>query len=82
MKTIKELINMSKEERFLEIFYFVTEEIKTKSQLETVKQALTGEQNSIVTAYTEAFRISELCQKAYINMHQSACLIDMAKITK
>jgi hypothetical protein len=82
MKTIKELINLSKEERFLEIFNYVTKEIKTNGELIIVKQALTGEQNKIIIGYEPAFIISELCQKGYINMHQSSCLIDMAKINK
>jgi len=80
MKTYNELARMTKEERFNEVFGFVTTGIKNNAVLEVVKDALLGIQSEDVMFLTEAKTISELCAKGFISAKQSDCLIEMAKV--
>ena len=80
MKTYNELTKVTKEERFNEIFVFVTTQIKNTAVLEVVKDALLGIQSEDVMILNETKIISELCAKAYISAKQSDCLIELSKV--
>ena len=80
MKTYNELARMTKEERFNEVFVFVTTGIKNNTVLEVVKDSLLGIQSEDVMSLHETKIISELCAKAFISAKQSDCLIEMAKV--
>ena len=80
MKTYNELARMTKEERFNEVFVFVTTGIKNNTVLEVVKDSLLGIKSKGVMSLHETRIISELCAKAFINAKQSNCLIEMAKV--
>ena len=80
MKTYNELARMTKEERFNEVFVFVTTGIKNKTVLEVVKDSLLGIKSEDVMSLHETKIISELCAKSFINAKQSDCLIEMAKV--
>lgn len=80
MRTYKELAKATKEERFMEVFLFVTTKIKNTAVLEVVKDSLLGIQNEDVMLLTETSIISELCTKGFISAKQSDCLIEMAKV--
>jgi len=82
MKTYNELTKATKEERFSEVFLFVTTKIKNTSVLEVVKDALLGIQSEDVMFLNETAIISELCAKAFISVKQSECLIEMAKVNE
>jgi len=82
MKTYNELTKATKQERFNEVFLFVTTKIKNTSVLEVVKDALLGIQSEDVMFLNETAIISELCAKAFISVKQSECLIEMAKVNE
>lgn len=80
MKTYSELTKATKEERFNEVFVFVTTSIKNTAVLSVVKDSLLGIQSEDVMMIEETAIISELCAKAYLSAKQSDCLIEMAKV--
>lgn len=82
MKTLAELRNSTKEERFLNIFTFVTTQLKNSTSVDIIKKALRGFQDEEVMNWNEAFIISELSCKCDISVSQIECLIDMCKVNK
>jgi hypothetical protein len=79
MRTYTELISVTKQERFAEVFNYVTAKIKNQSCAEIMKTALLGVQDKEVKNWKEAFCISELCANGFISAIQSDCLIELIK---
>ena len=78
MRTLKELQNATKEVMFFELYNFVTTGIKNDVALDVVKTALLGVQTEEVLKFTEAFIISELAAKGYLNTALSDTLSQFA----
>jgi hypothetical protein len=82
MKTLTELKNLTKEERFLDIFTFVTTGLKNSTSVDIIKKALRGFQDEEVLNWNEAFIISELSCKCDISVSQIECLVGMCKVNQ
>lgn len=80
MKTLRELQSATQQERFQEIFNWVTTSIENKVVLEMVKKALYGHPQDCTIP--EIFIISELACKGYLGGGLDEALITLAKVTE
>ncbi len=82
MKTYNELARLTKKERFIEIFNFVTTGIKTNAYLRIVEKSLLGIQDEEVLSCEKTFTISELSCKGFLSVNMCNVLIELAKVKK
>jgi len=75
MKNYSELARLTKQERFLEIFEYVTKELKNEVAVDIMKNTLFG--LKLEVKWEEAETISELYAKGFLNDVESDCLIQM-----